>query len=273
MKHTGRRTLAALMVFLLVCRCEMMAVIIDRLEEARSHEPLNVLFIGSSYFTANNLPSLFRNCALSGGKQVETGAAMINGVYLDYHASAPLTTEVINSRLWDYVVLQGVCTNVAYPDVYTEHPVLPAITQLKATIRANCDSTKIIFCMPWAFEDGMTWKPGWTDTYVDMQKKIYDNTLAIASEADVIIAPVGWAWNRVLKELGYPLHYLHLQDWNHPTAHGSYLMAAVLYTTIFRESAEPLLHSATIPGEEAQYLRRIASDIVLENLELWRIND
>ena len=81
--------------------------------------------------------------------------------------------------------------------------------------------------MAWAFEDGMTWYQDWTDTYEDMQLKIYDTVLEYAEEIGFMIAPVGWSWYKVLEELDYPLHYLHMGDWNHPSLKGSYLMACM----------------------------------------------
>jgi len=58
----------------------------------------------------------------------------------------------------------------------------------------NFKDTKIIYCLPWAYEDGMTWYEDWTDTYADMQDKIYNNTILFSNEIGFLIAPVGWAW-------------------------------------------------------------------------------
>ncbi|MCD4729751.1 MAG: T9SS type A sorting domain-containing protein, partial [Bacteroidales bacterium] len=133
------------------------------------------------------------------------------------------------------------------------------------------ESTRMVFQMPWAFEDGMTWYQNWTDTYEDMQIHIYDNTLLYSEEIGFEIAPVGWAWYAVLEEYNYPLHYLHMSDWNHPSLRGSYLMACVIYSTVFQESTVNIPYHASIPEEEAVYFQTVASDTVLSNLELWNI--
>ena len=128
----------------------------------------------------------------------------------------------------------------------------------------------MIFCMPWAFEDGMLWK-GWDDDYEDMQIKIYNNTLKYSKEVGFGIAPVGWAWNTVLKEKNDTLHYLHLSDWNHPSLRGSYLMACVIFSTIFQESCCGISFYSELPKENAKCFQIIASDIVLNSTTLWNL--
>jgi hypothetical protein len=116
--------------------------------------------------------------------------------------------------------------------------------------------------MPWAFENGMIWKAGWSDSYDDMQEKIDSVTLFYADEFNLLVAPVGRAWHQVLIEKEYPLHYLHQSDWNHPTVRGSYLTACVLFSTIFRRSTEGNSFRTGLSKEEARYFQHLASDIV-----------
>ncbi len=235
------------------------------------NDTCKILFIGSSYFNFNSLPVLFEYLALSFGKDVYIDHHGQNGLYLDDHAYRSDTESKINEQDWDYIILQGVGTNTAYPDYFTNHPVYPALEILRDKIYQNCESTKMVYCMPWAFEDGMTWYQDWTDTYGDMQDKIYDTTLNYSNDIGFMIAPVGWAWYTVLEEQGYPLHYLHLSDWNHPSIKGSYLMACVIFSTIFLESSAGLSYHGGLLEEEAIYFQTIASNTVLDNLNLWNI--
>ncbi len=234
-------------------------------------ETCDILFIGSSYFNANNLPGIFSALSDSASKSYYIDRYIPSGLYLGDHAASSITETKINQRDWDYVVLQGVGSLMAYPDYYTHHPVYPALQTLKEKILANCPATKIIFCLPWAFEDGMTWLQGWTDTYADMQEKIYANTLTYANDLDLTIAPVGWAWYKVLEAKKYPLHYLHVSDWNHPSLRGSYLMACVIFSTIYQESTTTNLFWSTLDINEARSFQRTASSTVLDSLELWNI--
>jgi len=234
------------------------------------NDTLKILYIGSSYFAYNNLIGLFSGLTDSSDKKIIVGDQITSG-YLSDHAGRSSTEEKINEKDWDYVFLQGVGRITAYPTIYTDHPVFPALKTLKEKISNNCESTKMIFCLPWAYEDGMTWLQGWTDTYSDMQLKIYNNTLTWADSLDFIVAPVGWAWNIVLSENNFPLHYLHMNDWNHPSLKGSYLMACAIYSTVYKKSTEGVKYYGGLTEEEAKYFQKIGSNTVLNDLDKWNI--
>ncbi len=53
----------------------------------------------------------------------------------------------------------------------------------------------------------MTWKAFWTDSYEEMQQNIIRNTMAYAEQMEFMVAPVGVAWTKVLKQKAHPLHY------------------------------------------------------------------
>ncbi len=238
---------------------------------------LKVLFIGSSYFASNDMPGIFESISASVGRSVYVRRMIISGRYLDFFAQDGKTEQVIEEQEWDYVVLQGGCQNAAYPDTHHEitpgyeyHPVLPALTTLRDKVSANHPASKVVYMMPWAFEDGMTWVQGMTDTYIDMQQKIHDNTLEWAESLDILVAPVGWAWRGVLTE-NVQVHYLHLSDWNHPNWRGSYLSAAVIYSTLFAEAADAVSYYGALEEEEAQWFLSVASHIVMENLDDWNL--
>lgn len=62
-----------------------------------------------------------------------------------------------------------------------------------------------------------------------------------------------------------------MSDWNHPSLKGSYLMACVIYSTVFRERTTGIEYYADIPEDDASNFQEVGSDIVLDNLELWNI--
>ena len=86
-----------------------------------------------------------------------------------------------------------------------------------------------------------------------------------------LVAPVGIAWSRVLSDKNYPLHYLHFTDWNHPSRKGSYLMACVLYSSIFQKSSVAISYTAGLDQDEALYFREIGSNVVLDSLRFRNI--
>jgi hypothetical protein len=237
--------------------------------ERRSSERLEILFLGSSYFGSNMMVGTIRSMATAMGMNMLAEARIPSGMYLEYHATNAQSLSLIRSRNWDYVILQGVGSIVAYPE--TAHfDLIATLRSLENTIHDNRSSTKILFCMPWAFEDGMTWTQDGTDDYFDMQQLIYDRTVTFPDSVDISIAPVGWAWNSILRE-EMPLHYLHMYDWNHPSPSGSYLMACVILASIYGEPVVGNTYRGTLSASEAAHFQETATSIVMENLELWHL--
>ena len=275
--HRFTKVIAIVMIFSLIFHCNRDTCTQPK-DNTTEPEITKILFIGSSYFNYNNLPEMFKNLAEAGEKKVLIDGSIRNGTYLDFHATYSGTEEKINQDKWNYVLLQGVCTNCGYPEThqvifppYQSHPLKPALESLYQKIKTNYDSTKVVYCMPWAFEDGTLWLQGGSDTYFDMQQKIYNTTISYANEIGLVIAPVGWTWNEVLKIKIKELHYLHMSDYNHPSQKGSYLTACVLYSTIFQEECKDIDFYANLSEEEAKYFQSVASEIVLNNSVLWNI--
>lgn len=230
-------------------------------------EQVKVLLIGSSYLGYNNFPEMFLDFCVNGNKNISISTAIEYGKYLNYHSVNQATISKINSEKWDYVILQDAPSTIGYPDnhqfifpSFSKHDTYNAILRLDSLIKCNYSRTKTVLIMPWAFEDGLTWISGQTDTYDIMQKKIYDNTIKWSEELHIEISPVGWAFNEVIKR-NKQLHYLFQNDFNHPSYKGAYLMACVLYTTIFNESCENNSYYRYLDKNEAEYFRRLASDI------------
>ena len=78
-----------------------------------------------NYFNYNNLPDMFKNLAEAEEKKVLIDRSTKNMTYLDYHSTNPATEQKINEQKWDYVLLQGVCTNCGYPETHHHLGFLP----------------------------------------------------------------------------------------------------------------------------------------------------
>ena len=238
-------------------------------------EDIKILFIGASYFAYNDLPGLFDNFASSTNKNVFIEQRTVPGAFLEFHVTNEGSLDKINEEDWDYVILQGVGMNVAYPEPLPDYPysypsLFPSLREIYNQIKNNHSETTIIFCMPWAYEDGMTWLEGGGDTYEIMQQKIYDNTLGIKDSLDISIAPVGLAFNEIMSTTP-PLHYLFLSDFNHPSERGTYLMACVLYASIFQENPELIDFYSDFRTHEADHFKEVANSVVFTDFDLWNI--
>jgi len=236
---------------------------------APSRDPLEILFIGSSYFAFNDLPGLFGSLAADRGRDVDIEVRVPLGWSLNDHMNSYDTHEMITSRDWDIIILQGSGVAVAYPPWVPYNPTSTLIW-FDQFIHGHCSTTEIMFSMPWAHEDGNLWHSGGTDDYFAMYERVYDNTLAYPEIVDLVIAPVASAWHTIMLEEP-PLHYLFADDWYHPSQRGSYLTACAIYASVFRETAVGADFLGGLPENEARHFQIVASGTVLNDLELWHL--
>jgi hypothetical protein len=228
------------------------------------HSPgcTRVLFIGNSYTTVNDLPSVFGNLARSGGHRVETVTAAVDGWTLADHAGSSATAAKLASANWDIVVLQE---QSQIPSVaqFRETQMYPAARRLVGMIRNR--GARPLFYLSWARRDG--WPENGMPTYASMQSAIDDGYLAIAGEQRAAIAPVGYAWSAMVGQ-GAPAA-LWQDDGSHPTEAGTYLAACVFYATIFRESPKGLAYHSSLSAEVAATLQAVAANTVLSDPAKW----
>ncbi len=231
--------------------------------------PVSVLFIGNSYSDYYDLSDRFEGFAEAAGAETYVRSRIIPGYGLDFFAGNKDTADLIRVRAWDFVVLQGGIQNAAYP-ADTDRPLLPSLTELHRIATESSPNTRVIYMMPWAFEDGMLLSGG-SETYAEMQLAIRGNAVAWAEEVGLGLAPVGMAWYEVLTTWDPPEHYLHLNDYHHPSYLGAYLSAATIFSTIFVRSVEDVPYDWSVEPTLAKNLRDVATRTVLENLALWNI--
>lgn len=240
---------------------------------------VRVLFLGNSNIAYNDFTDVFRQLAESGRKNVIVDSHIIYGQGVEAHADNVETEAKINSAPWDYVVVHGLAWMMAFPETHWEFypPYIKvnlkfAFTRLRNKIKANREETVMVYSMPWAYEDGLTWIQGRDEDYFELQRLVYENTLVYSRVVPFMTAPVGWAWNRVMNsKWGDELHYLFLPDWGHPNKRGTFLTACVMYATLFKESPVGLPFQGAVTANEARYFKNVAAWTVMDSLELWNI--
>jgi len=215
-----------------------------------------VLFIGNSYTSVNDLPSVFANLARSGNHRVEAGKATADGARLADHASSSSTAAAITSAKWNVVVLQEQ-SQIPAVEQFRQAQMYPAARALVASVRQA--GARPMFFLTWAHRDG--WPENGLVDYRSMQSAIDDAYLAIAGEQHAAIAPVGYAWQALLAQEASP--GLWQDDGSHPTAKGTYLAACVFYAAIFRESPAGLTYRGDLSDVEASKLQEVAAATVL----------
>jgi len=217
---------------------------------------LRILFIGNSYTFTNDMPGIFANLAKAGGHLVEVQVEASGGWGLTDHVASADTLTALQSRKWDYVIIQERSQNPAVPYSRTNF-MYPAARSLVAQTRAN--GARPIFFVTWGYRDG---SPDiGLSNYVSMQAAVDQGYLAIAQELNVTLAPVGDAWYNALKASSPP--ELWQEDGSHPTVIGSYLAANVFYATIFLESPVGLDYRGGLSSEQAGQMQEVAAKVVL----------
>ena len=233
---------------------------------------IRVLFIGNSYIYSNDLPSVFRQLALSLGDTVETGMSAPGGHTFEQHTTNTTTQAAIAQGNWDFVVLQEQSQRPAFPPAQVATEVYPFAAQLVEQIRAANSCTEIVFMMTWGRENGdqancASYPP--LCTFEGMQQRLRDSYVEMAVDNASWCAPIGAVWRRY-REL-FPTVGLYA-DGSHPNQVGTYMAANTLAASMFRRSTTEATYVPTaIALDQAQTIRALASAIVADSASTWNI--
>src|ERR1043166_2917718 len=112
---------------------------------------IKVLFVGNSYTYVNDLPNTFAQLARSGGHKVEVGMAAQGGWTLSNHLQSSDTLNILNSKNWNYVVLQEQSEIPSVAQSRTQE-MYPAARELVRRIQER--RAMPLFFDTWAHRDG-----------------------------------------------------------------------------------------------------------------------
>lgn len=234
----------------------------------------HALFLGNSYTGVNILPLLIKSVAISFGDTLVTDQNIPGGHQLIQHSTNTTSLAKINSRNWDFVILQEQSQKPSFSPAQVATDVYPYAYQLNNTIKSNNSCTETVFYMTWGRKNGdasncASYPP--ICTYEGMQQRLRESYMEMADSNNAAVSPVGVAWKTVRDS--FPLIELYSPDESHPSIQGSYLAACVFYATLYQKSP---IGSTYLPSglnnSEAFYLQTIASSTVLDSLSLWGIN-
>lgn len=231
----------------------------------------SVLFLGNSYTAVNDLPGLVQQLALSMGDTLIVQMVAPGGFTLEGHGTNAASLNAISSQAWDFVVLQEQSQLGALPTWATGSDADAAF--LAGLIEANDTCTMPVFYMTWGRQNGDAMNC--TDfpfmcTYEGMQLGLRDNYVGFAQDNGGWAAPVGMAWREVRD--AHPLIELYQADESHPSEHGSYLAAAVMYGTLFKKGCAGASFVGTLQPDTAAILRSIAASITLDSAATWNLD-
>lgn len=232
-----------------------------------------VLFLGNSYTSANNVPNMVSEIALSLGDTVNYDSSTPGGCTLQGHTTNTNSMNKINAQDWDFVVIQAQSQEPSFPPSQVAAQTYPYAAELVDAIAANDSCTEPVFFMTWGRKNGdaanATGYPI-LGTYEGMQSRLRDSYLEMGYTYNATVVPVGMAWHQSINT--DPNFDLYTGDESHPNMAGSYLAACTFYSTLFQESC---VGSAYIPNglteDEVLYLQEIATARVLDSTEVWNM--
>ena len=199
--------------------------------------PMNVLFIGNSYTHYNSMPFIFQKIATSKNIKINVEMNAKSNHTFKMHSQRLDMYDVIRSKKWDYIVLQGFSRELKYNKEQIDTASLPYIKQILDSIYSRNSCTNVLLFMTWGYENGYTeLDSSATSTYVEMRQSIENGYQYISNQFDIPIVPIGLVWNAFRQK--YPNIKLYQDDQQHPTINGSYLCASTFYTSIFKGTAE-----------------------------------
>jgi len=245
---------------------------------AQQEDGLDVLFLGNSYIYFNNLPEMvWAMSEALGNTELRVGAHTHGGSTLQGHLEDGHLPELLNGNpsgnAWEIVVLQEQ-SSLGTPLLDRGSGQLGTPTAFHAAARQVSELVRSRGAEPLLY---MTWAKQRHPDQIDDLAAAYQD---IGRELQAGVAPAGLAWDRVRSER--PDLQLFVEDGSHPNATGTYLTACVIYATLTgsspvggpsriegapwdvsgASSVEPDVELVTLDAETAEYLQRVAWDVV-----------
>jgi len=271
---------AFLILFIFLCQCKKSPdTEICGLIETKENDPqhLKVLFIGNSHTYTYSIPESIHSMAESGGDSLEFEQSAPGGFDLEQHFYFLPTLQAINSRNWDYVVLQESGWRTALPDDMAETMVYAFADSLAEIIYANSSSTEILLFMTQGYREGVLsfGDEQWCEndpavcTYEGMQHRIHRTYLRLSENLDADLAPAGAIWKIFMDE--YEDIPVYQADGIHANPEGSYLSACVIYSMLYRKKPEGGFIPAAVNSEDAAKIQATVSDALFHCNPDWRL--
>jgi len=233
-----------------------------------AQDSISVLFIGNSYTYVNDLPTVFSSLTTSLGDEATVDSKTNGGFTFQNHLTDPFTHAKIQSKPWDFVILQGQSQEPSFPTSQVNTATLPPAVQLADSVYDNRYCSQAMYFMTWGRQNG---DPQWDsiNTFNKMNLRLRNAYVRFADSAQSCVAPVGVAWKYVRDN--YPTINLYSGDGSHPSPEGTYLAACTFYASVFRKSPVGAGYTFGLDPTIAGQLQNAAAISVLDSLDTWHL--
>jgi Domain of unknown function (DUF4886) len=249
-------------LYLIFCIISILSCNTKTVSKSNKNEvnKIEILFIGNSYTYNNDLPNQIKIMATDYNEftSIEVKAFTTGGARLQDHLKSSFTLETIRNGNWDIVIFQGHSLETLKDPLNFRESALALIKI------ANETGAKIFLFETWSRADGESayneeWSGRTPDAMQDQISRVYNE---VAKDSPAIVIPIGKTWQKFMKE--YPNIELHSTDGSHPTPHGSYLAACVIYTYLFNDNPENISYLPLgIEKADAKKIRFMAGNALI----------
>lgn len=212
-------------------------------------EAYELLFIGNSHSRVNGLPELVATLIRTGLPGKTANAAAAPGLrFLSDRLDDGVTEEMLNSRAWTHVILQG--QKYSGSGLY-DYPTDAAEVWIRLVKEQGAQP--ILF-------------PEWAREGIAGEGIFIHNLhLGISSREPACVAPIGLAWEESIAR--YPGLDLYADDGNHSSLNGALLSAYVFYELFTGQLADELTYipGISVNADIQQKLKEVASAVVAAN--------
>lgn len=227
----------------------------------------NVLFIGNSFTSVNNLPVLVDSVATSAGYSYKYESNTPGGCTFAKHCTNESMNKIREGG-WDFVVLQEQSQLPSFPQSDVEVNCLPYARQLADSVKAYGGMP--MFYMTWGKKNGDPQNAIYfpvLGTYEGMDSMLYERYMKMAIDNNSAVCPVGRVW-RYLRT-NNPEIELYAEDGSHPSLAGSYAAACSFFVMIFNANPDSIKTDAGLKTTEASAIRDAVKAVVYDYYNKW----
>ena len=196
-----------LVIFVALYGCEKNSQVKCGVDINESNEVKNssILFIGTSHTFYNDLPNLVSAIGKSLGDSVYTEMSAPGGFDFERHFKLNETIDKLNSRQWDYIVLQESGWRCAFDRTQAEIRIYPFADSLKMLIRKSNPNAKLVLYMTNGYTQGVNTfcDKAWCRldpkvcNFEGMLDRIKANYIQLGEQLKAEVAPCGLVWKEL----------------------------------------------------------------------------
>lgn len=194
----------------------MISVIASAVIAGQKVPTQNVLFLGNSHTTTNDLPSMVMNLVESDRTRRRFNVTVRTGTNLEGLAKSTEVKKLIQTGKFSDVILQGASLSSSHKYTYSQDGAV-ALAKLAKTAKS-----KVWYFAEWP-------RKGWKETGYIL--KIYQS---IADKGGGKVIPIGRVWDGILRH--NPKMDLWSADGNHASTLGSYTAALTIAAALTPEA-------------------------------------